>query len=55
MTVRAIDGESVECVWFDRATPRKETFFADMLEEDDDEDVGELLERLKNEKKDEAP
>jgi uncharacterized protein YodC (DUF2158 family) len=48
MTVKAIDGETIRCSWFDGKRLREAEFFDDMLEEDTD--LADLLERLKKEK-----
>jgi len=48
MTIQAIDGDSVTCVWFDRAgAPHERIFLAVMIEGLDD--VGDILKRIKGE------
>ena len=53
MTVKALDGESVTCVWFDKATLREATFSIEMLEEP--ARLDELLEALKRGQGDTSP
>ncbi len=48
MTVQDVDGDSVTCVWFDKATLRQANFLADMIEADRRLDA--LLEEIKKEK-----
>jgi uncharacterized protein YodC (DUF2158 family) len=48
MTIQAIDGDAVTCVWFDKATLRRAEFATGMLE--DPARLDDLLESLKNER-----
>jgi uncharacterized protein YodC (DUF2158 family) len=46
MTIQAVDGDSVTCVWFDRAgAPREQIFLTVMIEGLDE--VGDILKRIK--------
>jgi uncharacterized protein YodC (DUF2158 family) len=49
MTIEAVDGDSVNCVWFDKATLRKATFLACMIEDADH--LKEILGGIEEEKK----